>query len=258
MRRFLIALQFLTIFPIKISAEGVFAFGEKSGIKESDFGGALSYFPVVGLLISAALILILTAFNFLPYPVKIILVLIGSIIITGAMHLDGFADTCDGFSVGKSKEKILEVMRDPHIGTAGVAAVVSIMLLKFTLMAGIPNELLWKSLVMMVVFGRWSQVLACYGSRYARENGKAKSFVEYATLKELAISGVITILVFLLLGKWKGFFLFLSVSIAAYLFIHCLKKKIAGVTGDTIGAVNEISEICVLLFFLISSRVFLW
>lgn len=245
MRGFLIALQFLTILPLEI----------KSEVKKKDFGRALIYFPVVGALIGLVLALVLLAFDFLPHLVQTALVLTSSIIITGAIHLDGFTDTCDGFCSGKSKEKILSIMHDPHIGTIGVIAVVSLLLLKFTLMASISKDILWKSLIMMAVFSRWIQVLACYLSKYAKEFGKAGFFIEYASLKEVLISGLITVTVLYLLEDWKVLFLFIPVLVVAFLLINYIKRRIAGMTGDTIGAVSEITEVCVLLFSLISSRI---
>ena len=245
MRGFLVALQFLTILPLEI----------KSELKEKDFGRALIYFPVIGALIGLVLALVLLAFDFLPNLAKIALVLTSSIIITGAMHLDGFADTCDGFFSGKSKEKILSIMHDPHIGTIGTIAVVSLLLLKFSLMASISKDILWKSLIMMAVFSRWIQVLACYLSKYAKEFGKARFFIEYASLKEVIIGGLITVTLLYVLENWKGLFLFIPVLAAAFLLINYIKRRIGGMTGDTIGAVSEIIEVCVLLFSLILSRI---
>ena len=245
MRGFLVALQFLTILPLEI----------KSEVKEKDFGRALIYFPIVGALIGLVLALALLAFDFLPNLAKIALVLTSSIIITGAMHLDGFADTCDGFFSGKSKEKILSIMHDPHIGTIGTIAVVSLLLLKFSLMASISKDILWKSLIMMAVFSRWIQVLACYLSKYAKEFGKARFFIEYASLKEAIIGGLITVTLLYVLENWKGLFLFIPVLAAAFLLINYIKRRIGGMTGDTIGAVSEIIEVCVLLFSLILSRI---
>jgi len=241
MRGLLVALQFLTILPLQI----------KSEIKEKDFGRALIYFPIVGALIGLILALALLALDFLPHLAKIALVLVGSIIITGAIHLDGFADTCDGFCFGKSKEKILNIMHDPHIGSIGVIAVVSLLLLKFTLMASISKGILWKSLIMMAVFSRWIQVLACYISRYAKESGKARLFIEYVSLKEVIIGGLITVILLYVLESWKALFLFIPVLAAAFLLINYIKRKLGGMTGDTIGAVSEIIEVCVLLFTLI-------
>jgi adenosylcobinamide-GDP ribazoletransferase len=244
MRGFLVALQFLTILPLEIKPE----------IKEKDFGRALIYFPIVGAVIGLVLALVLLAFDFLPHLAKIALVLTSSIIITGAMHLDGFADTCDGFFSGKSKEKILNIMHDPHIGTIGTTAVVSLLLLKFSLMASISKDILWKSLIMMAVFSRWIQVLVCYLSKYAKEFSKARFFIEYASLKEVIIGGLITVTLLYVLESWKGLFLFIPVLFTAFLLINYIKRRIGGMTGDTIGAVSEIVEVCVLLFSLILFR----
>jgi adenosylcobinamide-GDP ribazoletransferase len=241
MKRFLIALQFLTILPIKI----------KSEIKEADFGRSLLYFPVVGLI--TGFLLSVTAFSlgFLPDLLKGVFILMVSVIITGAVHLDGFADTCDGFYGSKPKEKVLEIMRDSRIGVMGVIGIVSLLLLKFTLIVSIPQNLLWKSLIMMTAFSRWSQALACYTAQYARKEGKAIFFIKYANRKDVIMGGVFAFLLFLLIAKLKGVVIFILSFLSALLFIQYVKRKIGGMTGDTIGATSEISEVVVLLFVLI-------
>ncbi|MEE9500072.1 MAG: adenosylcobinamide-GDP ribazoletransferase [Candidatus Omnitrophota bacterium] len=244
MKRFLIALQFLTVLPINI----------KSQIAEEDFGGSLLYFPVVGLLIGfvpAGMVLLL---DFLPSPVVGMLILIISIVMTGGIHLDGFADTCDGFYGKWPKEKILEIMRDSRIGTMGAVGVVCLLLLKFTLIVSIPENVLWKQLIMMTVFARWSQVLACCTSDYAREEGKGKYFVSHAGKASLFAGSVFTVIVFLLLMRFKGIVLLVPSFAGVLLFINYAKKKIGGMTGDTIGATSEIAEITVLFFGLVYSE----
>ncbi|MHC4593839.1 MAG: adenosylcobinamide-GDP ribazoletransferase, partial [Planctomycetota bacterium] len=139
MKQFLIALQFLTILPINIRSE----------VNEKDFGNSLLYFPVVGILIGLVLCTAAFLFSVLPNLVVGVIILIISIVITGAIHLDGFADTCDGFYGSKPKDKILEIMRDSRVGTMGVVGVVCLLLLKFTLIVSIPREMLWKVLIMM-------------------------------------------------------------------------------------------------------------
>lgn len=248
MRQFLIALQFLTILPIKISAIGGFALGGKSKIREKDFGKSLLFFPVVGVLIGLALTLALFLLKFLPTLVIGVLILILSIVITGGIHLDGFADTCDGFYGNRPKERILEIMRDSRIGVMGVIGIVSLLLLKFSLIVNIPQGVLWKVLIIMVAFGRWSQVLACYISEYARKEGKAKCFVEYASGDEFRIGTFFTLALFFVLLGLKGVVLFTFSLIPALLFINYARKKIGGMTGDTIGAVSEVSEIIILFF----------
>ncbi len=241
MKKFLIALQFLTTLPIKIRSE----------IKAKDFGGSLAYFPIVGAFIGVLLVLILFVFNFLPHLVTVILVLIGSIVVTGGIHLDGFADTCDGFYGRRSKEQILKIMRDSRIGVMGVIGLVSLLLLKFSLMLNIPQNILWKALIAMTVFSRWSQSLACYMSKYARKEGKAKYFIEYSTKREFLRAGLFTVALFLLLMKLKGIVLLSLSLLPIFLFINYAKRKIGGMTGDTIGATSEIAELAVLFFVLI-------
>lgn len=245
MKSFLVALQFLTILPIKI----------KPAIKKESFGKSLLYFPIIGTLIGLALSLITFLFGFLPNLVIGVFILIASIIITGGIHLDGFADTCDGFYGSKPKEKILEIMRDSRTGVMGVIGVVSLLLLKFALIVAIPQDILWKVLIMMAVFARWSQVLACFTSNYARQEGKAKYFIEYASKKELMVGGLFAIALFLLLVKMNGIILFVVSLLPVFLFINYIKKEIGGMTGDTIGATSEIAEVVILFFSLIYTKI---
>ncbi|MFH1519543.1 MAG: adenosylcobinamide-GDP ribazoletransferase [Candidatus Omnitrophota bacterium] len=255
MRQFLIALQFLTILPIKISAQGAClparqgsAYGGKSKISEEDFGKSLLYFPVVGALIGLVLTLALFLLEFLPTLVIGAFILILSIVITGGIHLDGFADTCDGFYGHRPKERILEIMRDSKIGAMGMIGIVSLLLLKFSLIVSIPQGILWKVLIVMVAFGRWSQALACYISEYARKEGKAKCFVEYASGDEFRIGTFFTLALFFVLLGLKGVVLFIFSLVPVLVFINYVSKKIGGMTGDTIGAASEISEIIILFF----------
>lgn len=243
MKRFLIALQFLTILPVKI----------KSEIKEIDFGKALLYFPIVGLLIGFLLAGAAFFLGFATDLFKGACVLILSIIITGGIHLDGFADTCDGFYGAKTKEEILKIMRDSRIGAMGVIGIVSLLLLKFTLIISIPRGFLLKSLIMMAVFGRWSQLLSCYTSKYAREEGKAKYFIEYANRKDFIIGSFITFVLFLLIAKQTGMWIFILALLSTLLFIQYVKRKIGGMTGDTIGAINEVEEVAILFLAFVYS-----
>jgi len=238
MKGFLVALQFLTIFPVKIKS-----------IEEKDFGNSLLYFPLIGLLIG--LLLVLSSFLFSPLPqfLKATLIILTSIIITGGIHLDGFADTCDGFYGKKEKEKILEIMRESCIGVMGVIGLISNFLLKIGSIMALPQAMLWKALILMAVFSRWAQVLVCNISSYARKEGKAKYFIEYASKRSLYLGGGFCLALFLFLIHFKGIILFFLSLLPVFLFSSYVKRKIGGMTGDTIGAVSELSEVTVLLFY---------
>src|SRR3989338_4183113 len=161
MKNFFIALQFLTILPINVKAK----------VEKEAFGQSLIWFPFVGALIGLLLSLIIFLFGFLPQPVIAALILAGSIIITGGIHLDGFADTCDGLYGFTGKERALEIMRDSHIGTMAAAGITVLLILKFSILPALPLDILWKYLVLMAAFARWAQVCSCFSSRYARRDG---------------------------------------------------------------------------------------
>lgn len=235
MKHLLIALQFLTILPTKIKEIG-----------EKDFGKSLLYFPVIGLFIGLILSVTLFLLGFLPSLIVGVFILIVSILITGGIHLDGFADTCDGFYGSRNKEEILEIMKDSRVGVMGVIGIICILLLKFTLIVSIPTQFLWRSLIMMAAFSRWVQVLACYSSSYARKEGKARYFIEYAGKKEVLIGMIFTLILFSFLARFGGLAIFIISLIPVFLFIYFCKRKIGGMTGDTIGAANEIAEVTVL------------
>ncbi|MDD5495757.1 MAG: adenosylcobinamide-GDP ribazoletransferase [Candidatus Omnitrophica bacterium] len=246
MKRFLIALQFLTILPVKF----------KGKVAPEEMAGSLAYFPLVGALIGCVLALVSVLFGFLPSLVTAALILIASIVITGGMHLDGLADTCDGFYGSRSKEEILRIMRDSHIGAMGVIGLAVILIFKFSAFAAIPKSVLWKTLIMMAAFSRWAQALACYGSQYARQDGKAKDFVERATKKDILIAMALTLLLFAALMRACGVVVFGISTVIAYLFIRYFRKRIGGMTGDTIGALSESSE--ALILFLNLVYIFPW
>ena len=240
-KRFLIALQFLTIIPVNI----------KGKISEEDFGRSLLCFPVVGLLLGLFLALIAFITGGLPPLVRGILILIAWIIITGGIHLDGFADTCDGFYGKRSREDILKIMRDSRIGAMGATGLTALLLLKFAILSSVAQEDLWKILVITAVFARWSQVLACAISKYARDEGKAKYFVEHAKYGACAAGALFTLILFWLVMSVKGVILFALLSAAMFLFIKCIQRRIGGMTGDTIGATSEVAEAAALLLGLI-------
>lgn len=241
--RFLLALQFLTMLPIKI----------KRTVKDEDLGRSLLYFPIIGLFIGLLLAGVAQISLFLPNTVSAVLILTVSIIITGGIHLDGFADTCDGFYGTRPKEERLSIMRDSRSGVMGIIGITMLLLLKFSLILSIPRYMLWKSLIMMSMMGRWALSYACSASTYARTDGKARGFIEHARLRDSLISGLFTLAIFTLLMGLKGL-LFFGLSLGAVLlFIIYSKHKINGMTGDTLGAANEIAEAIILFIALIFS-----
>jgi len=240
MNIFLLALQFLTVLPVKIKK-----------LTDKDIAYSMIFFPVVGGLIGlgiAGLDSLLYNLNLPSLAANVILVIALSFI-TGGMHLDGLADTADAFLSGKNKEDTLSIMRDPHIGAMGVISIVSVLFLKISLLYSIISigALRLEVILAMCVLSRWSVLVQMFFFRYARQQGKAGKFIQGMNLKILSISTAITALIIFLIMGAHGLVLLLAVGIAAYLIAQLANKKIGGITGDTLGATIELTEVIILL-----------
>jgi adenosylcobinamide-GDP ribazoletransferase len=236
MRAFLIALQFLTILPIRV----------RGSYQQKDYTRALLFFPTVGLIIG----LIISSVGLLPLPypksVIIILTLIVSFLITGGLHLDGLADTCDGFYGQKPKERRLEIMKDSAIGVMGALGLISIILLKGAFLFMVPVELWFSTLILMTLCGRASMILGAALSSYARESGTGQLFIGKVRLSILILSIGFTLMVSIALLQIKGLILCGLLLFPITIFLLISKIKIGGMTGDTLGALNEIIEVSTL------------
>ena len=122
------------------------------------------------------------------------------------------------------------------------------------MIVSIKKAVLWKTLIIMPTYGRWNLVLACYFSQYPREQGKAKYFIENSKLSYVISGKIFTLFLFLFLFQLNGIILFVLPLPFLFLFIYWSKKKIGGMTGDTLGAMNEISECLILLFSLLLNK----
>ncbi|MFA5118183.1 MAG: adenosylcobinamide-GDP ribazoletransferase [Candidatus Omnitrophota bacterium] len=242
MKQLLFAIQFLTILPVKLRA-----------LPADTVSGSLAYFPLVGLLLGAALCLVQSLGNVIGLPAlsNDIVLVISLAMLTAAMHLDGLADTADGFLSGKSKEEVLNIMKDPHIGVMGVVGIISVFCLKIAFLYSIATELKPAALILMCMLSRWALVWNIFLFPYARKEGKALLFFNGITPATVLKAALIALTCALIIGGLKGFLLFFIITIAAYYLGSLFSRKIGGMTGDTLGAVNEISEIIVLLWLCI-------
>ena len=237
MKGLLIALQFLTIIPL----------GHPVEVKGSDFASSMAFFPLVGMIIGGLLILINLATSiFLSPLIASTLVLIGWIGISGALHLDGFTDTIDGLCGGKNRGEILRIMKDSSNGAKGITALICLLLLKFTLLVGLTASCKNYALLFTPVVGRWSMVMGTYLSSYAREEGLGKAFFTHKTAKEIFWASLITSCLGLALFKLEFFYIIGIILAANFLLIAYLKRRIGGLTGDTLGGLNEVIELLAL------------
>lgn len=247
MSSFLLALQFLTTLPLKIKK-----------FNPAMAAWAAAYFPVVGLflgLILAGLNRLLSVLGFVPLASNIILV-VTLIALTGGIHLDGLSDTADAFLSGKKREEMLEIMRDPHIGAMGALSLISIILLKIGLLSSLSAMAKPAVLILMCILSRWGAVCQIYLFPYARQDGKAKLFFQGMNLKIFMAAAVITILCVSLVLRAEGLIVLLMITCFAYIAGMFVRGKIGGLTGDTLGAVIELTEVITLIIVCVGQGVF--
>ena len=249
MKSLLSALQFLTIIPVKIKH-----------VQEKQIARALIYFPIIGLFLGLILLVferMLYILNFGQFSINTILVVL-LIILTGGIHLDGLSDTVDALSSRKNKEEMLKIMRDSHIGVMGVLSLISIILLKISFLSSLNTVLRPTALLIMCILSRWSMVLAIFSFAYAREEGKAKVFFQGINLKIFLLSTLITMGCVMFIWKLKGLAILGIILLSTYLIAKSLKNKIGGLSGDTLGAINELNEVIILCVMTITAKIFLW
>jgi adenosylcobinamide-GDP ribazoletransferase len=243
---FLAALQFLTSIPVSL----------KRQLSPAQLGRATAWFPLVGFIIGIILALLNWLLSYiLPSAVVDALLIAALVILTGAMHLDGFADTCDGIAGHKPVEERWRVMRDSRTGAFGVVGVVLLLLVKYVALNNIPNEWMLPTLLFTPVVSRWAMVYAIFAFPYARPEGLGKAYKAATRWPQFTIATVITVVLLAVvlfhLFLVIGLFVMVSIWIITTLFAFYLKHKFAGLTGDTYGAINEVAEVMALILIIL-------
>lgn len=221
----------------------------------------MMWFPLAGIFIGLVLALIAyESFLYnLPGSITAALIILAMVIITGGLHLDGLSDTCDGFYAGKDREDILRIMRDPHTGAMGIIGIVTVLLLKYAVLAELVSSLpfrpLYISLAIAPMISRWGMVMASSISPAAREDGKLLPFIQHLRVKHWLIATMLTYIIAIgLLGN-HGFVLCMIGLGAVVIGVIYFRQRIGGVTGDTLGALNEVIELIVLFSIYMMYRI---
>ncbi|MBI4711802.1 MAG: adenosylcobinamide-GDP ribazoletransferase [Planctomycetes bacterium] len=250
MKSFINAIQFLT--PIHISSRAV---------EPSDLARSMRWFPLVGLGIGLFLMAVntLVAVIGLSHIVTATFLLLALTSASGALHIDGLADMCDGFYAGhasgrsaevdKTREEIVKVMRDPHIGVMGVLGIVFILLIKWgvliSLLSLTGTAYINKTLILAPLLSRWTMVVATAFGPYAEVagSGTGRAFAENIFRKDWAIASVITLVAAVALTPIIGFLLMLVALITVVTIVLVARRVLGGVTGDIIGAMSFCSAL---------------
>ncbi|MGH2355740.1 MAG: adenosylcobinamide-GDP ribazoletransferase [Chloroflexota bacterium] len=238
----MLAAQFLTAVPLPLAVPA----------EARHLGRSLAFFPLVGVVLGLALAGLDAALRLLlPVSVVSAVVLLAVTLVTGALHLDGLMDACDGIFGGRSPERRLEIMRDSRVGSYGVVAGVLQLLLKYTALTALPAEARGPALVTTLAAGRWAMAGVTWAFPYARPEGLGAAFKAGVTWRIVAVATVFaTGAATLALGLF-GLALLGMAAALAWLAGRYLTAKLGGLTGDCYGAINEIVESAALLAVLI-------
>ena len=228
------ALQFLTRLPVRSTAFGMPV--------------ALVWFPAVGLILGGLLTLADLGLRWLgvaPLLDSVLLVVLW-LLLTGALHADGLADTCDAVFCHATPERRLEIMRDPHVGAFGVVGLVSVLLVKVAAIDGLAPAMRTGSLVLAPILGRWAILLLATIFPYGRPDGLGAPLKLAATPRALAVASVLPAIACGALWP-SGATLGALAAVAAWLLGWWLMRLLPGLTGDSYGATCEIVEALVLV-----------
>ncbi|MCL4104050.1 UNVERIFIED_CONTAM: hypothetical protein GTU68_034912 [Idotea baltica] len=215
----------------------------------------LLYFPFIGLLIGGfAAVVFYLANIYLPQPIAVLISMCLTVLCTGALHEDGLADSADGMGGGWTVEDKLRIMKDSRIGTYGTLALVFATLLKFVALSSLPLSHMTAALICAHVLARWSALPLLWFSSYVG-SGSATGFGDSKNRKRLILASGYTALIVVFFASQHALLslsVALLVTVASYRYF---RKKLGGVTGDSLGAANQLIEIAIYLVFLSGSTV---
>ena len=228
-KAFLLALSLLTRLPV----------ANIDNIQANDSGRSALFYPFIGLIIGVIMTTPLMIFGTAPTFLMAVIVVTLWAVITGALHLDGLADSADGWLGGMGdKEKIQTIMKDPHVGTAGVVAIVCLLAIKISAI----TALLQSNSIILIAFApliaRAMILILFMTTPYVNSRGMAQDIID--TLPREAAGWIVAVC--LLLGALTSFWAVLLVFIVFWLLRRLMLKLLNGCTGDTAGATVEITE----------------
>lgn len=247
LREFLLALQFLTIIPIKPTLP----------FDRYAFGHSAAFFPLVGALIGAIVWGADRALALMcPPSLQSLMIVTLLTILSRGLHIDGLADSADGLFGGHDPERRLAIMKDSRIGTFGALAVLSVVLFKVRALDLLTDDMRTAALFLAPTLSRWAYVVMAYRAVPARPEGLGSLLVNNVFFRELALATGLALSVCLLLAGNVGLLAMLLTLLWTLAIISYCSARLGGVTGDTFGAVGEVVETVTLcLYAVMASKV---
>lgn len=246
LRRFFIALQFMTRFPVP----------RTEATSRDDLSKAAAFFPLVGVIVglSAALAFVLLQ-RVLPLPASVLGAMIVASVLTNALHEDGLADVFDGLGGGWSKERALEIMRDSRIGVYGVLALIFLVLSKLLLLSALSPGQIWRWLIVGHVAGRWAPLALSVWLPPASNEGLGRLIAKRSGALEIVIGTVTLIIALLLTLSWQAALIAFGITAFVTLLSGLyFRLRLSGITGDCLGAAVQFTEVALYLTAVILVR----
>ncbi|AYD39729.1 adenosylcobinamide-GDP ribazoletransferase [Clostridium fermenticellae] len=239
---FLLMVQFLTKIPVKFNLP----------CELSDFKRGAAFMPLIGLIIGTVQFFAYKGLvMILPLNVTIVLIVTIGIFITGGFHLDGLGDTCDGFFAFKEDKKAIDIMKDSRIGTYSCISLIIDILLKYTLLYFIVPKFPIAIIASPMIARLCTVFIACIG-KTAKSSGTGNLFISNVGKLQFFIAFLITsVILSLVMNPKYVLMLVFSGAIFTVIFNLFCDIKIGGLTGDTLGASNELNEIFSLMLIAI-------
>lgn len=231
-----LAFSFLTLFPVPSR--------RLDSVTPVDLARSFAAFPLVGLSLGGILLLIARLLSIAGSHLLAAALLTALLcLLTRALHLDGLADVADGFGGGYTPERRLEIMKDSRTGAFGVVALFVVLAVKTSALEVLLSRHSWAFLPIAPVLGRFAMVATAYKSRYARtEGGLGQSFVDHISAFQILAASATTGLIAFLIAGLPAVPPIVAVLCCVGLVRFISHRMIGGVTGDVLGAVNEIGE----------------
>jgi len=235
-----LAVSFLTILPVI----------DQRPASDDSVAASLAWFPIVGFVIGATLVTedwILA--HVFAQVIRSVLIIASLTVVTGAVHLDGLADTADALGAGRDRDRALEILRDSRVGTFGASAIFFDLALKILALSTMAGHHRYAALIVAPMLARWAMVLVSASLPYLRAAGSGSTLLSGRGLDVRAgIVAVFTLVVMAALAAPRVIALAVAVAIAIVLATHLFYRRwLGGLTGDLIGACGELVEIAVLV-----------
>jgi adenosylcobinamide-GDP ribazoletransferase len=240
----LLFFQFFTRIPINKNLK----------CEKENFRRGSIFFPLVGLFLGFSQWLVYYfSIKVFSASITAVFVVMISIMLTGANHVDGLGDTCDGFFAfkGGGKEKIIEIMKDSRVGTFSSIAIVFDMLIRYAAVSTAIEKNIPLIIIAAPVISKFSVVFICFIGKCAKKTGSGNIFIGNIDLKRMAITTLFTfVFIFKFTGIKYALILMVSSLIFTILFNKYSESKIDGLTGDILGANNELVDILMMLVYI--------